>query len=169
MNRKQVQQGFTLIELMIVVAIIGILSAIAIPQYQNYVARSQVARAQAELGALRTAIEDCLNNGQTAEDACTVGFTGSSILTVAEPVLSATAGNPVDLNTAALTTTTQLVGTFAGAASAALAGETITWTRTDGGSWNCTTTAATAFTTANCPPAEATTGTDSTTETDAAG
>ena len=50
------QQGFTLIELMIAVAIIGILAAVAIPQYQDYTARAQVSEAVTLLGALKTPV-----------------------------------------------------------------------------------------------------------------
>ncbi len=55
---KKLQKGFTLIELMIVVAIVGILAAIAIPAYRDYIVRSKVSECAATLGACKTSVTE---------------------------------------------------------------------------------------------------------------
>lgn len=59
----KIQQGFTLIELMIVVAIIGILAAIAIPAYQNYIARSQFSESQILLAGTKASVQEKVDQG----------------------------------------------------------------------------------------------------------
>ena len=66
---RKAQQGFTLIELMIVVAIIGILAAIAIPAYQDYVARSQVTEAVNLASGLKTTVSEIWSDEGTFANA----------------------------------------------------------------------------------------------------
>jgi len=138
----QMQKGFTLIELMIVVAIIGILAAIAIPQYQTYVAKSQVSRVMSETGSLRTAAEACLLDGRTTlgtgAGECDIGATDSNLLK----------DDRAEVTLAANEST--IVATFGGNAAAALADDTLTWTRNENGTWTCSTDVADNFKPAGC-------------------
>ena len=70
---QKVQQGFTLIELMIVVAIIGILAAIAIPAYQDYIARAQAAEAPELLGGLKTPVAEMYSQNGVCPDESALG------------------------------------------------------------------------------------------------
>lgn len=144
------QSGFTLIELMIVVAIIAVLAAIAIPQYQNYVARSQVSRVMAETGQLRTSVETCLLSGETADGDCFVGYNASDLigkLEIQDAELDSDGNNGIDL-----TSTTSIKASFGNNASTILSDtpETLTWSRTDTGEWTCSTTAEAKYTPSGC-------------------
>jgi len=63
--RNSMQKGFTLIELMIVIAIIGVLAAVAVPAYSDYIAKSQVAAGLAEINSTKTSVEVKVSEGVT--------------------------------------------------------------------------------------------------------
>ncbi|MBB1117757.1 pilin [Stenotrophomonas sp. W1S232] len=122
------QQGFTLIELMIVVAIIAILAAIALPAYQNYVAKSQVTAGLADIRGGVTAYEEGIQSGKTGTP--TQADLGLATSTARCAIALPTVAYNVDGGQI-------LECTLKG--NPKVAGSKVTLTRTASGAWNCTT------------------------------
>ena len=149
---KRVQQGFTLIELMIVVAIIGILAAIAIPQYSNYTAKAQASEANNLLAGLKTPISELTSNVGLAT-ACSTADATPGDPTATPPVAPTPAGAlnasngytttgkyVASITATATGTTCALKATFQTAnVNPAISGKHITFTFTPAtGLWVCT-------------------------------
>ncbi len=127
------QKGFTLIELMIVVAIIGILAAIAIPAYQNYIARAQFAESQTLLSGTKPVIQEKVDQGT----AYTVGDASKNPLGVAQTGKYGKVTYPAF---AASGTSATAVYTFDKNVNKNLQDQTVTYTYTPGSGWTCNTT-----------------------------
>jgi type IV pilus assembly protein PilA len=128
------QQGFTLIELMIVVAIIGILAAIAIPAYQDYIARAQVSEAVQLLGGGKTPM---------AEYYADRGIWPGGALSVMGNVSGKYVKSVIITSGAGLSQSTLVLQATmkpAGSVSKLIGNSTLQLTTTNGGkTWSCTT------------------------------
>jgi type IV pilus assembly protein PilA len=135
---KRVQQGFTLIELMIVVAIIGILAAVALPAYQDYLARSQMTEALSLADGQKTAVAEIYGQAGTCPTNGSDGVPDADTI-VGKYVASVTVGGTA--TTSGGCTITALMNTTG--VSSGIQGGSLILTMTDNGgsiSWACSST-----------------------------
>jgi type IV pilus assembly protein PilA len=135
---RKVQQGFTLIELMIVVAIIGILAAIAIPQYQDYTIRAKMSNAVQAAESIKLGMAEAFqSDGTFPADATALTAKGTTFAATKEVTAIAITGTA---------TSATIVLTLAQLGTGVPAGATITFTTTPAAGasnlkWGATTTA----------------------------
>ncbi|EOD4150180.1 fimbrial protein [Vibrio cholerae] len=131
--KNKQQKGFTLIELMIVVAVIGVLAAIAVPQYQNYVKKSALGTALASASAYKTIVED-------------------SIATKNQfPFISASFGiGTIRATSGSIATGTDTNDIVASVTQGSGTGSSVTLKRSANGEWKCALSGATDITLGGC-------------------